>query len=152
MRLEACRGERYGGAGAEAEFERLVSDPARAAEFGTAFKFEDDPRVTRVGRLFRKLSLDELPQLLNVVRGDLSLVGPRPITADELPRYGEAVEAMLDVRPGVTGYWQVIGRSRLSFDDRVRLDLSYIGGWSMALDLKILARTVRVLLNRSGAV
>ena len=152
MRREACRGDRYGGETAEDEFTRLMADPDRAAEFATTYKLERDPRVTRVGNLLRKLSLDELPQLLNVVKGDLSLVGPRPITDDELSRYGEEIDSLLNIRPGVTGYWQINGRSRLSYEDRVRLDLSYISSWSAGLDLQILAKTVRVLLSRRGAV
>ena len=151
MRIEACRGERYGGAAAEAEFERLVADPARAEEFATTYKLDDDPRVTRVGRVLRRLSLDEFPQLLNVMRGDLSVVGPRPVTEDELARYGDSVDSLLSIRPGVTGYWQINGRSQLSYEDRVRLDLSYIRGWSLGLDLRILVSTARVLLARRGA-
>ena len=152
MRREACRGERYGGDAAEEEFAKLMADAARAAEFATTYKLESDPRVTRIGNVLRKLSLDELPQLLNVVKGDLSLVGPRAVTQDELPRYGGDVSTLLNIRPGVTGYWQINGRSRLSYDDRVRLDLSYIANWRLGLDLQILAKTVRVLLARHGAV
>jgi len=151
MRREACRGERYGGEEAEREFARLMSDPINAATFATLHKLSDDPRVTLVGRLLRKLSLDELPQLVNVLLGQLSLVGPRPITAAELERYGGDARSLLSVRPGVTGYWQVNGRSRLAYEDRVRLDLSYIRGWSLGLDLRILGDTVRVLLSRRDA-
>jgi exopolysaccharide biosynthesis polyprenyl glycosylphosphotransferase len=151
MRLEACRGERYGGEEAEAAFRDLISDPQRAQEFEASYKFAADPRVTRVGRFLRRTSLDELPQLLNVLSGDISLVGPRAITLDELGRYGTRVDDLLGVRPGVTGYWQINGRSRLSYDDRVRLDLSYITGWSLRLDLAILAKTFRVLATRGEA-
>lgn len=151
MRREACRGERYGGHGAEAEFARLISEPARAAEFGTKHKFRDDPRVTRLGKILRASSIDELPQLVNVLRGDLSLVGPRPITHDELDRYGDKSQTLLNIRPGVTGYWQISGRSDLDYVDRVRLDLAYVGGWTLGLDLKILARTARVLVLARGA-
>jgi exopolysaccharide biosynthesis polyprenyl glycosylphosphotransferase len=151
MRREVCRGDRYGGEAAEEEFARLLADTARAAEFATTYKLENDPRVTRVGRVLRKLSLDELPQLLNVLKGDLSLVGPRAITSDELDRYGDDVDTLLNIRPGVTGYWQINGRSRLSYEDRVRLDLSYIANWSLRLDLHIIAKTIRVLLSRHGA-
>jgi exopolysaccharide biosynthesis polyprenyl glycosylphosphotransferase len=152
MRLDACRGSRYGGDEAEAAFARLMGDPDKAAEFETTYKLADDPRVTRVGRFLRRTSLDELPQLLNVLRGDLSLVGPRAVTEAELARYGDRVDDLMSVRPGITGYWQINGRSRLSYDDRVRLDLSYISGWSLRLDLTILAQTARVLVARRGAV
>jgi len=151
MKLEACRGERYGGKAAEDRFRELMNDPARAREFGESYKLMDDPRTTRVGRFLRHTSLDELPQLLNVVKGDLSLVGPRAITEDELVRYGDRAADLLEVRPGVTGYWQINGRSRLSYDDRVRLDVSYITNWSPRLDFEILAKTMRVLLSRRGA-
>lgn len=150
MRREACRGERYGGDDAEAIFGALMAEPNWAGEFEQSYKLAGDPRVTRVGRLLRSTSLDELPQLINVVKGDLSLVGPRAITLDELPRYGERVDELLGVRPGVTGYWQVNGRSRLSYEDRVRLDLAYIHGWSLRLDIEILAKTLRALVA-SGA-
>jgi lipopolysaccharide/colanic/teichoic acid biosynthesis glycosyltransferase len=129
-----------------------MGDPDKAAEFETTYKLADDPRVTRVGRFLRRTSLDELPQLLNVLRGDLSLVGPRAVTEAELARYGDRVDDLMSVRPGITGYWQINGRSRLSYDDRVRLDLSYISGWSLRLDLTILAQTARVLVARRGAV
>lgn len=152
MKLEACRGERYGGAAAERAFQELLADPERAREFRNSYKLHDDPRVTRVGGFLRRTSLDELPQLLNVIRGDLSLVGPRAVTEDELARYGDQVEDLLGVRPGITGYWQVNGRSRLSYEDRVRLDLSYIRSWSLRLDIAILGRTARTLLSRAGAV
>jgi exopolysaccharide biosynthesis polyprenyl glycosylphosphotransferase len=152
MRVEACRGERYGGQDAEAMFRDLMSDPQRAQEFQESYKLADDPRVTRIGQFLRRTSLDELPQLVNVLKGDISLVGPRAVTADELERYGGRVDDLLGVRPGLTGYWQINGRSRLSYEDRVRLDLSYITGWSLRLDLEILAKTLRVLFSRRGAV
>jgi lipopolysaccharide/colanic/teichoic acid biosynthesis glycosyltransferase len=100
----------------------------------------------------RRTSLDELPQLINVLIGDISLVGPRALTADELDTYyGSAASDILSIPPGVTGYWQINGRSMLSYEDRVRLDLAYVGGWSLALDLEILAKTLRVLVARRGA-
>jgi exopolysaccharide biosynthesis polyprenyl glycosylphosphotransferase len=147
MYREASRGARYGGEAAEQMFRALMDDPRNAAEFGDSYKLKDDPRITRVGAFLRRTSLDELPQLLNVVLGELSLVGPRPITLAELPRYGDAVDELLGTRPGVTGYWQINGRSRLSYDDRIRLDLSYIRGWSLRLDLEILAKTLRVFVT-----
>ena len=151
MYIEACRGERYGGDAAEELFDRLMSDPDRRHEFRRTYKLANDPRTTRVGRFLRKTSLDEIPQLLNVLTGDLSLVGPRAITTDELIRYGDRVDDLLGVRPGITGYWQINGRSRLTYEDRVRLDLAYITGWSLRLDAAILAKTVRELVSRRGA-
>ena len=151
MYIEACRGERYGGNAAEEVFDRLMSDPDRRREFGRTYKLANDPRITRVGRFLRKTSLDELPQLFNVLTGDLSLVGPRAITTDELIRYGDRVDDLLGVRPGITGYWQINGRSRLTYEDRVRLDLAYITGWSLRLDAEILAKTARELVSRRGA-
>ena len=115
------------------------------------FKLRDDPRVTRFGRLLRRFSLDELPQLINVVRGDMSLVGPRPPLPEEVTRYEDWQFDRLEVPPGITGLWQVSGRSELSFDDCVRLDLFYIENWSLAYDLYILAKTLPVLVSRRGA-
>jgi exopolysaccharide biosynthesis polyprenyl glycosylphosphotransferase len=147
MRLEACRGERYGGDDAERMFAELLSSSERRDEFEATFKLKDDPRITRIGRTLRRLSLDELPQLINVLRGDLSLVGPRAVTYEELARYGEGTDVLLAMRPGVTGFWQVNGRSRLSYADRVRLDLAYISGWSLGLDFNIVFKTLRTLVR-----
>jgi exopolysaccharide biosynthesis polyprenyl glycosylphosphotransferase len=152
MRLDCCTGERYGGDAAERMLKQLMEDPERAQEFEGSQKLSDDPRVTRIGRFLRKTSLDELPQLLNVLTGDLSLVGPRPITTEELTRYGTHAEELLSVRPGVTGYWQINGRSILDYDERIRLDLAYVSGRSLRLDFEILAKTARVVLARGGAV
>jgi exopolysaccharide production protein ExoY len=152
MRSECCRGERYGGAAAEAAFAKLMTDADRQAEFAATYKLRDDPRITRVGRFLRKTSLDELPQLVNALRGELSLVGPRPLVAGELEQYyGDAAPTLLATRPGITGYWQINGRSELEYADRVRLDLSYAENWSLSLDLKILAKTVRTLVGSRGA-
>jgi exopolysaccharide biosynthesis polyprenyl glycosylphosphotransferase len=111
------------------------------------YKLHDDPRVTRTGRWLRRTSLDELPQLLNVLRGDMSLVGPRPPIPYEVEAYALWHRKRLDMKPGMTGLWQVSGRNRLSFDEMVRLDLSYIENWSLWLDLKIMLRTLPVLLR-----
>ncbi len=115
------------------------------------FKMPDDPRVTKVGRVLRKYSLDELPQLLNVIRGDMSLVGPRPPLPEEVTRYEDWQFDRLEAPPGISGLWQVSGRSELSFDDCVRLDLFYIENWSLAYDLYILAKTIPVLVSQRGA-
>jgi exopolysaccharide biosynthesis polyprenyl glycosylphosphotransferase len=131
--------------------EMLDEDSALRAEYEATYKLRDDPRVTSLGRWLRRTSLDELPQLLNVLRGDLSLVGPRPIVADEIAKYGPASAAVLRVRPGVTGLWQVSGRSDLDYAERVRLDMDYITNWSLWLDLRILAATLPAVLRRRGA-
>jgi len=118
---------------------------------GPLFKLRHDPRVTRVGRILRRYSIDELPQLVNVLKGEMSLVGPRPPLASEVARYEEWQLDRLEVRPGITGLWQVSGRSELSFEDYVRLDLFYVENWSIAYDLFILSKTVPLLVSARGA-
>jgi len=118
---------------------------------GILFKLRNDPRVTSVGAHLRRWSFDELPQLINVFLGDMSLVGPRPALPDEAEKYAEHVHRRLVVKPGITGLWQVSGRSDLSWDESVRLDLRYVENWSFALDLQILWKTISVLVRRSGA-
>jgi lipopolysaccharide/colanic/teichoic acid biosynthesis glycosyltransferase len=119
---------------------------------GPVFKIRDDPRITRVGRLLRRMSLDELPQLFNVVRGDMSLVGPRPLPVRDVHKFSESwLMRRFSVPPGVTGLWQISGRSDLAFDRWVLLDLQYIDGWSLGLDLQILAKTVPAVLWGRGA-
>lgn len=118
---------------------------------GLLFKMANDPRVTRVGQFIRKYSIDELPQLWNVFRGDMSLVGPRPPLSDEVARYEEIVYRRLLVKPGITGLWQVSGRSDLSWEESVRLDLYYVENWSLTTDFVILVRTVRAVFAKEGA-
>jgi exopolysaccharide biosynthesis polyprenyl glycosylphosphotransferase len=118
---------------------------------GLLFKLRDDPRITSFGRFLRRWSLDELPQLLNVLTGSMSLVGPRPPLPSEVARYGDDVRRRLLVRPGVTGLWQVSGRSDLPWDEAIRLDLQYVENWSLVLDLVILLRTLAAVLKRRGA-
>lgn len=118
---------------------------------GVLFKLKNDPRVTPVGRFIRRFSIDELPQLFNVIKGDMSLVGPRPALEAEVAQYKTHVLRRLDVRPGITGLWQVSGRSDLSWDDAVRLDLYYVDNWSFLQDLTILIRTVKAVFSSSGA-
>jgi exopolysaccharide biosynthesis polyprenyl glycosylphosphotransferase len=118
---------------------------------GLLFKMRRDPRVTRVGRFLRKTSLDELPQLFNVLRGDMSLVGPRPALPEEAARYAESQRGRLRVKPGVTGLWQVNGRHDLAFEDYVRYDLFYVENWSLTMDLYILAKTIPALLTTRGS-
>ena len=133
--------------------ELLASDPALAEEFALTFKLKKDPRVTRLGHILRRTSLDELPQLVNVLRGEMSLVGPRPITEEEMRRYGQYMPIVLSARPGMTGLWQVSGRNDVSYATRVALDVQYAFGQSLGGDLSILARTVRRVLmpSRGGA-
>jgi exopolysaccharide biosynthesis polyprenyl glycosylphosphotransferase len=130
--------------------DRLAHLVDRNESDGLLFKIKDDPRITPVGRILRKTSLDELPQLINVVKGEMSLVGPRPLPADDGDFLGDVRRRLL-VRPGMTGLWQVSGRSELSWDDAVRLDLYYVDNWSLAFDLVILWRTVGVVFGRRGA-
>jgi lipopolysaccharide/colanic/teichoic acid biosynthesis glycosyltransferase len=118
---------------------------------GDTFKLRDDPRTTPVGRVLRRLSLDEVPQLLNVLQGTMSLVGPRPALPYEVELYGPRERRRLTVSPGLTGLWQTSGRARLTFQQMIDLDLSYIDGWSIWLDVRILARTPWAVLVGDGA-
>lgn len=137
---------------AEAKLQEvLAADPALRAEFEATHKLRDDPRVTRVGAFLRRTSLDELPQLLNVLRGEMSLVGPRPIVQAEVERYGDIYAIYKQVRPGMTGYWQANGRSDTSYDERVAMDQFYVTNWTPWLDVVVLIQTVRVVLMRRGA-
>ena len=131
--------------------EGLDNDPEARAEWERDFKLRNDPRITPVGRFLRSTSLDELPQLLNVLAGEMSLVGPRPIVADEVPRYGAAFHDYTRCRPGITGIWQVSGRNDTGYTQRVRLDQHYARNWSFAADLAVLLRTPIAVLRRSGA-
>lgn len=125
--------------------------PDLIPEFELNQKVQNDPRVSRFGRLLRSSSLDELPQLFNVLVGDLSLVGPRPITSAEIERYGRQRASFLALKPGITGLWQVSGRSAIGYDDRVKMDVFYAENWSTSLDVSILLRTVRTVTARRGA-
>ncbi|WP_405580880.1 sugar transferase [Streptomyces sp. NBC_01190] len=118
---------------------------------GLMFKMRRDPRVTRVGRVLRRYSLDELPQLVNVLRGEMSLVGPRPPLPDEVARYDKTEVRRLAVRPGITGLWQVSGRSDLSWDETIKLDLRYVDNWSFTADVDVMARTLRAVVDGRGA-
>jgi exopolysaccharide biosynthesis polyprenyl glycosylphosphotransferase len=134
---------------AEAKLETLLMQNERAE--GLLFKIRKDPRVTPVGRFLRRYSLDELPQLFNVLRGDMSLVGPRPPLPSEVERYESEVHRRLLVKPGLTGLWQVSGRSDLTWEESVRLDLEYVENWSLALDAMILWKTLFAVVRASGA-
>jgi lipopolysaccharide/colanic/teichoic acid biosynthesis glycosyltransferase len=129
----------------------LRSQPELRRAFEHNFKLQYDPRVTKVGAILRKYSLDELPQLFNVLKGDMSLVGPRMITAAELDRYGEYRKLLLTAKPGLTGYWQVNGRQTTSYGDRVQMDIFYIRNWSLLLDLHILLKTPISVLRAEGS-
>ena len=120
----------------------LEADPAAAAEWVATRKLRSDPRVTAIGAILRKSSLDELPQLFNVLMGDMSIVGPRPVTEEELSRYSDTINAYYACRPGITGLWQVNGRSTTTFQRRVVLDAYYARHWSMVLDAKIIMATI----------
>jgi Undecaprenyl-phosphate galactose phosphotransferase WbaP len=139
-------------AGSDAVLARyLERNPSLVEEWKLTHKLKDDPRVTRAGRLLRKTSLDELPQVWNVLRGEMSMVGPRPIVSEESVKYGPAFALYTRVRPGLTGLWQVSGRNDTNYKRRVAFDCEYIRNWSLWLDAKILFKTVRVVLGGRGA-
>ncbi len=129
----------------------LEKDPEARAEWERDFKLKNDPRITKSGAFLRKTSLDELPQIFNVLRGEMSLVGPRPIIQEELERYGEHAADYLMVKPGITGMWQVSGRSDIDYAERVMLDSWYVRNWSVWLDILLLWRTVKVVASKKGA-
>lgn len=132
--------------------ERHLADDPKAREEWNAFqKLADDPRITPLGRVMRKFSIDELPQFFNVLKGDMSLVGPRPCMTRQRSLYGQHWSQYCEMRPGLTGLWQVSGRNRLSYAARVELDMAYASQWSLWLDVKILARTVWVVLSSDGS-
>jgi len=129
----------------------LATDPEARREWERDFKLRNDPRVTKLGRFLRKSSLDELPQLFSVITGEMSLIGPRPIVADEVARYGGGFSDYAACRPGLTGLWQVSGRNDVDYAERVAIDSRYARNWSFLQDMSILVRTVGVVLRRSGA-
>ena len=129
----------------------LAHDTEAKNEWEEHYKLKNDPRITRLGHFLRESSIDELPQLLNVLKGDMSLVGPRPIILKELEKYGEAKGTYLSVRPGLTGLWQVSGRNDLDYETRVALDVEYVESYSFRTDLIILMKTIRVVLEGRGA-
>ncbi|MCI2779513.1 sugar transferase [Clostridium perfringens] len=126
--------------------------PEQKAEFNKNFKLENDPRITRVGSFLRKTSLDELPQLWNIIKGDMSVVGPRPIVKKEIIKYGNSFKKVFSVKPGLTGYWQANGRSDTTYDERVEMDLYYVNNRSLGLDFKIIIQTFVSVIKKEGAI
>lgn len=151
MKTEYCMGEKYGGDKADEYFEKILSDPRKKKEYSQDFKLRDDPRVTPLGKFLRKTSLDELPQFINVLKGQMSLVGPRPIIKEELKKYGPYKQQISILKPGVTGLWQISGRTDLTYPERVKLDLYYIENWSLFLDLRIIFKTMLVFFKVKNA-
>lgn len=131
--------------------EHLANDEEAAREWRETHKLRSDPRVTRIGRFLRKSSIDELPQLFNVLRGEMSIVGPRPIVQAEVEKYGEHFAAYASVPPGITGLWQICGRSDTAYAERVRLDVIYVENWSLLGDVMIIFRTIPAVLRARGA-
>jgi lipopolysaccharide/colanic/teichoic acid biosynthesis glycosyltransferase len=131
--------------------EHLASNPEAREEWAKDQKLKDDPRLTLVGRFLRRTSLDELPQLWNVICGDMSLVGPRPIVEGEVGKYGTEFERYMSVPPGITGLWQVSGRNNTTYEERIQLDATYVENWSLALDAYILGRTFEAVFTGEGA-
>jgi exopolysaccharide production protein ExoY len=129
----------------------LAANPEAAREWEETQKLKDDPRVTPLGRTLRRLSLDELPQLINILKGEMSVVGPRPIVKDEVRHYGAAIRDYVSVRPGLTGLWQVSGRSDVGYRDRVKLDQQYVRQRNFWTDLGIIFRTISVVVRRQGS-
>lgn len=137
---------------AKEKLEKLLdTDPEVRAEWEKDFKLKNDPRITKSGAFLRKTSLDELPQIFNVLKGEMSLVGPRPIIKAEMERYGEYINDYLMVKPGITGMWQVSGRNDIDYTERVLLDSWYVRNWSIWIDLVMLFKTIAVVLFRKGA-
>jgi len=136
---------------AEVLEEYLAQHPEARSEWNKTHKLRNDPRITPIGSFLRRYSLDELPQLWNVLVGQMSLVGPRPIVAAEVEKYGDSFNCYCRVKPGLTGLWQVSGRSGLSYDERVALDCAYVERWSLQKDVRILLKTFASVVNQDGA-
>ena len=126
--------------------------PEQMEEFKTNFKLENDPRITKIGKFLRKTSFDELPQLLNIIKGELSIIGPRPVIAEELEKYGINKEKFLSVTPGLTGYWAANGRSTTTYEQRMEMELYYVDNMSFKLDLKIFFKTILSVMKKEGAI
>ncbi len=126
--------------------------PEQMKEFKENFKLENDPRITKVGKWLRKTSLDELPQLINILKGELSIIGPRPVIAEELEKYGNNKEKFLSVTPGLTGYWAANGRSNTTYEQRMQMELYYVDNISFKMDLKIFIKTILSVIKKEGAI
>ena len=126
--------------------------PEQMKEFKENYKLTDDPRITKIGNFLRKTSLDELPQLINIIKGELSIIGPRPVIQEELEKYGADAQKFLSVTPGLTGYWAANGRSDTTYEQRMEMELYYVDNLSMKLDLKIFFKTILSVLKREGAM
>ena len=126
--------------------------PEQKKEWEESYKLKDDPRITRVGKILRKTSLDELPQLINIIKGEMSIIGPRPVVEEELSWYGNDVDLVLSVKPGLTGWWAVNGRSEVPYPKRCDLELYYVKNASLALDVRILLGTLKVVFSQRGAL
>lgn len=131
--------------------EMLLKNPDIKREWEENFKLENDPRITKVGSFLRKTSLDELPQLLNILKGEMSIIGPRPVIDEELEKYGQNKDKFLSVTPGLTGWWACNGRSATTYEDRMKLELYYVENQSFVLDIKCFFKTITTVLNRQGA-
>lgn len=126
--------------------------PEQMKEWKENFKLKDDPRITKVGKFLRKTSLDELPQIVNIIKGDLSIIGPRPVIEEELEKYGDNKDKFLSVTPGLTGYWQANGRSSTTYEQRMEMELYYIDNISPKLDVKIFFKTIESVIKKEGAI
>ena len=132
--------------------EYLASNEEARKEFKKTHKLQNDPRITKIGNFLRKTSLDELPQMINILKGDMSFVGPRPVVEKEVEEYGEKNEKFLSVKPGLTGYWQVNGRSNTTYEERMEMELYYVDNCSLWLDIKIFFKTFKTVFKKEGAV
>lgn len=132
--------------------EHLANNPDAKKEFEETQKLQNDPRVTKIGNFLRKSSIDELPQMINILKGDMSLIGPRPVIDGEIERYGKNRDKFLSVRPGLTGYWQANGRSNTTYEERMQMELYYVDNMSLSLDVKIFFKTFITVIKKEGAV
>lgn len=126
--------------------------PEQMKEYKENYKLTDDPRITKIGKFLRKTSLDELPQLLNIIKGELSIIGPRPVVQNELEKYGEDAKKFLSVTPGLTGYWAANGRSSTSYEERMQMELFYVDNLSLKLDIQVFFKTILAVIKKDGAM